>query len=70
MWSTACGLSTSIFIFPKMLGKMVQCEVDKLTVFTLGRGNEKTAPYLSQNQRRQIDKEAPKKAFHGGRNFK
>ena len=58
------------FDFTKMLGKLVQREVDELPVLTLARGDEKTAPYPSQNKRAQVREEAPKKAFHGGRNFK
>ena len=58
------------FDFTKMLGKLVQREVDELPVLTLARGDEKTAPYSSQNKRTQVREEAPKKAFHGGRNFK
>jgi len=58
------------FDFTKMLGKLVQREVDELPVLTLARGDEKTAPYPSQNKRAQVREEAPKNAFHGGRNFK
>lgn len=58
------------FDFTKMLGKLVQREVDELPVLTLARGDEKTAPYPSQNKRAQVREEAPRKAFHGGRNFK
>jgi len=58
------------FDFTKMLGKLVQREVDELPVLTLARGDEKTAPYPSQNKRTQVREETPKKAFHGGRNFK
>ncbi|MCX2575699.1 error-prone DNA polymerase [Pedobacter sandarakinus] len=58
------------FDFTKMLGKLVQRDVDELPVLTLARGDEKTAPYPSQNRRAQVREEAPKKAFHGGRNFK
>jgi len=58
------------FDFTKMLGKLVKREVDELPVLTLARGDEKTAPYPSQNKRAQVQEEAPKKAFHSGRNFK
>lgn len=58
------------FDFTKMLGKLVQREIDELPVLTLARGDEKTAPYPSQNKRSQVREEAPKKAFHSGRNFK
>jgi len=58
------------FDFTKMLGKLVQREVDNLPVLTLARGDEKTAPYPSQNKRTQVREEVPKEAFHGGRNFK
>ncbi|RZJ23670.1 MAG: DNA polymerase III subunit alpha [Acinetobacter sp.] len=58
------------FDFTKMLGKLVQREVDDLPVLTLARGDEKTAPYPSQNKRAQVREEVPKEAFHGGRNFK
>ncbi|MGM9475245.1 error-prone DNA polymerase [Pedobacter sp. GSP4] len=58
------------FDFTKMLGKLVQREVDELPVLTLARGDEKTAPYLSQNKRAQVREDATKKAFHEGRNFK
>ncbi|MGN7988702.1 error-prone DNA polymerase [Pedobacter sp. 22226] len=58
------------FDFTKMLGKLVQREVDELPVLTLARGDEKTAPYPSQNKRALVREEAPNKAFHGGRNFK
>ena len=53
-----------------MLGKLVQREVDELPVLTLARGDEKNAPYPAQNKRTQVREETPKKAFHGGRNFK
>lgn len=56
--------------FIKMLGKLVQREVDDLPVVTLARGDEKTPPYPSQNKRAQVREEVPKEAFHGGRNFK
>jgi len=58
------------FDFTKMLGKLVQREVDELPMLTLAEGDEKTAPYPSQNKNEQVREEAPKKAFHGGRNFK
>ncbi|KLT63861.1 error-prone DNA polymerase [Pedobacter sp. BMA] len=58
------------FDFTKMLGKLVQREVDNLPVLTLARGDEKTAPYPAQNKRSQVREEATKDAFHGGRNFK
>jgi len=58
------------FDFTKMLGKLVQGEVDDLPVLTLAKGDEKSAPYTSQNKRAQVRKETPKDAFHGGRNFK
>jgi len=58
------------FDFTKMLGKLVQREVDELPILTLARGDEKTAPYPSQNKRAQVREEAPKNAFYGGRNFK
>jgi len=61
------------FDFTKMLGKLVQREVDELPVLTLARGDEKTAPYPSQNKRTQVRENAndkTKTAFHGGRNFK
>ncbi|MBB6240024.1 error-prone DNA polymerase [Pedobacter sp. AK013] len=61
------------FDFTKMLGKLVQREVDDLPVLTLARGDEKTAPYSVQDKRAQVREdhtEAAKAAFHGGRNFK
>jgi len=58
------------FDFTKMLGKLVQREVDELPVLTLARGDEKTAPYLSQNKRTQVREDATKNAFHEGRNFR
>lgn len=61
------------FDFTKMLGKLVQREVDELPVLTLARGDEKTAPYPSQIKRAQVREDASsetKNAFHGGRNFK
>lgn len=61
------------FDFTKMLGKLVQREVDDLPVLTLARGDEKTAPYSVQDKRVQVREdltEAAKAAFHGGRNFK
>ncbi|QPH38638.1 error-prone DNA polymerase [Pedobacter endophyticus] len=58
------------FDFTKMLGKLVQREVDELPILTLARGDEKTAPYPSQNKRSQVREETAKKAFHEGRNFK
>lgn len=61
------------FDFTKMLGKLVQREVDELPVLTLARGDEKTAPYPSQNKMAQVRADASAKtktAFHGGRNFK
>lgn len=45
------------FDFTKMLGKLVQREAEDLPVLTLARGDEKSAPYLTET-------------FHGGRNFK
>lgn len=56
--------------FTKMLGKLVQREVDDLPVLTLARGDEKSAPYPSQNKKAQVREDVPKEAFHGGRNFK
>ncbi|MET0573442.1 MAG: error-prone DNA polymerase [Pedobacter agri] len=58
------------FDFTKMLGKLVQREVDELPVLTLARGDEKTAPYPSHNKPAQVREGVPKEAFHGGRNFK
>ncbi|WP_246474802.1 error-prone DNA polymerase [Pedobacter roseus] len=58
------------FDFTKMLGKLVQQEVDDLPVLTLATGDEKSAPYTSQNKRAQVREESPKDAFYGGRNFK
>jgi len=58
------------FDFTKMLGKLVQREVDELPILTLARGDEKTAPYPSQNKRVQVREDAPRKAFYKGRNFK
>ncbi|HKG06054.1 MAG TPA: error-prone DNA polymerase, partial [Pedobacter sp.] len=58
------------FDFTKILGKLVQREVDDLPILTLPRGDEKTAPYPAQNKRAQVREEVPKEAFHGGRNFK
>jgi error-prone DNA polymerase len=58
------------FDFTKMLNKLVQREEDELPVLTLARGDEKTAPYPSQNKRTQVWEDATKKAFHEGRNFK
>lgn len=58
------------FDFTKMLGKLVQREVDELPVLTLAWGDEKTAPYPSQNKRTQVREDAERKAFHEGRNFK
>jgi error-prone DNA polymerase len=61
------------FDFTKMLGKLVQREADDLPVLTLARGDEKTAPYPSQNKRAQVREDASKttkEVFHGGRNFR
>lgn len=58
------------FDFTKMLGKLVQREVDDLPVLTLARGDERTAPYKVQDKRTQVREEVAKDAFHGGRNFK
>ncbi|WP_225869487.1 OB-fold nucleic acid binding domain-containing protein [Pedobacter psychroterrae] len=58
------------FDFTKMLGKLVQREVDDLPILTLARGDEKTAPYPAQDKRSQVREVVPKEAFHGGRNFK
>ncbi|MBC8984928.1 error-prone DNA polymerase [Pedobacter sp. N36a] len=58
------------FDFTKMLGKLVQREAEDLPVLTLARGDEKSAPYPSQDKRSQVREQAPKDAFHGGRNFK
>ena len=58
------------FDFTKMLGKLVQREAEDLPVLTLARGDEKSAPYQSQDKRSQVREQAPKDAFHGGRNFK
>ncbi|WP_256003501.1 error-prone DNA polymerase [Pedobacter deserti] len=54
----------------KMLGKLVQREVDDLPVLTLSRADEKEVPYPSQNKRSQVREEVTKEAFHGGRNFR
>ncbi|WP_426329041.1 error-prone DNA polymerase [Pedobacter sp. R-06] len=58
------------FDFTKMLGKLVQREMDDLPVLTLARGDEKSAPYPARNKRAQVREEVSKNAFHGGRNFK
>lgn len=58
------------FDFTKMLGKLVQREVDDLPILTLARGDEKTAPYPAQDKRSQVGEQVPKEAFHSGRNFK
>lgn len=58
------------FDFTKMLGKLVQREVDDLPVLTLSRADEKSAPYPAQNKRSQTREEVSKAAFHSGRNFK
>ncbi|GGH02630.1 error-prone DNA polymerase [Pedobacter zeae] len=61
------------FDFTKMLGKLLQREVDDLPVFSSSRSDEKTAPYPAQNKRTQVREEVnqeTKAAFHGGRNFR
>jgi len=58
------------FDFTKMLGKLVQREMDDLPVLTLARGDEISAPYPAQNKRAQVREDPAKEAFHGGRNFK
>jgi error-prone DNA polymerase len=58
------------FDFTKMLGKLVQREVDDLPILTLARGDEKSAPYPAQDKRSQVREQVPKEAFHGGRNFR
>jgi error-prone DNA polymerase len=58
------------FDFTKMLGKLVQREADDLPVLTLARGDEKSAPYPSQNNKTEVREEVLKDTFHGGRNFK
>ncbi|MFD2584447.1 OB-fold nucleic acid binding domain-containing protein [Pedobacter vanadiisoli] len=61
------------FDFTKMLGKLLQREVDDLPVFTSSRSDEKTAPYPAQNKRTQVREEVNQEteaAFHGGRNFR
>ncbi|WP_343522028.1 error-prone DNA polymerase [Pedobacter sp.] len=61
------------FDFTKMLGKLLQREVDDLPVFSSLRSDEKTAPYPAQNKRTQVREEVnqeTKAAFHGGRNFR
>lgn len=58
------------FDFTKMLGKLVQREVDDLPVLNLARGDEKYAPYPTQNKRAQVREEVAKEVFHGGRSFK
>ena len=63
-------IASKYFGFTKMMDKLVQREVDELPVLTLARGDEKTAPYPSQNKRAQVREDATKKAFHEGRNFK
>jgi len=40
----------------KMLGKLVQREMDDLPVLTLARGDEKSAPYPARNRRAQVRK--------------
>ncbi|GAA4196109.1 error-prone DNA polymerase [Pedobacter jeongneungensis] len=64
------AIVSKCFDFTKMLGKLLQREVDDLPVLTLARWDEKTAPYPSQNKLAQVRDEVPKEAFHGGRNFK
>ncbi|WP_421941046.1 error-prone DNA polymerase [Pedobacter sp.] len=58
------------FDFTKMLGKLVQREVDELPVLTLAGGDEKKSSYPSPNKRAQVREDATKKVFHEGRNFK
>jgi error-prone DNA polymerase len=58
------------FDFTKMLGKLVQREVDDLPILTLAQGDEKSAPYPAQDKRSQVREQVPKEAFHGGRNFR
>lgn len=58
------------FDFTKMLGKLVQREADDLPVLTLERGDEKSAPYPSQNNKTAVREEVLKDTFHGGRNFR
>jgi len=58
------------FDFTKMLGKLVQRELEDLPVLTLARGDEKSAPYPAQDKRSQVREAVPKEAFHGGRNFR
>jgi len=58
------------FDFTKMLGKLVQREVNDLPILTLARGDEKSAPYPAQDKRSQVREQVPKEAFHGGRNFR
>ncbi|WP_316738492.1 error-prone DNA polymerase [Pedobacter aquatilis] len=57
----------------KMLGKLVQRELDELPVMTLSRADETSAPYPAQDKRSQVREEidkASKGAFHSGRNFR
>ncbi|WP_231424228.1 MULTISPECIES: error-prone DNA polymerase [Pedobacter] len=58
------------FDFTKMLGKLVQREVDDLPVLRSNQSDEKAASYTSEDKQAQVRKKAPKEAFHGGRNFK
>jgi len=61
------------FDFTKMLGKLLQREMDDLPVLTLSRADEKSAPYPTQDKRSQVREDVnrqTKEAFHGGRNFK
>jgi hypothetical protein len=51
--------------FTKMLGKLVQREVDDLPVLTLAGGDKKTAPYPAQDKRSQVREQVPKEAFTG-----
>jgi len=58
------------FDFTKMLGNLMQREIDDLPALTLARGDEKSAPYPAQYKRTQVREDVLKEAFHGGRNFK
>jgi error-prone DNA polymerase len=61
------------FDLTKMLGKLVQREIDNLPVLTLSRADEKDVPFSGQNKRTQVREDGEKvskEAFHGGRNFR
>ncbi|MDQ7947973.1 MAG: error-prone DNA polymerase, partial [Pedobacter sp.] len=58
------------FDFTKLLKGLIARDDGDLPILTLARGDEKTAPYPSENKRSQVRTTSTEKVFPDGRNFK